>query len=318
MKIPLFFTLLLCVSCNQSPSIITIKGVAMTVPFEVQAATDDVKLVQNIVEETFAEIDQIYNNWNDASEISKLNVSKTPQPLSHQLYRLLLMTDLAVHLSDGRFDPTIEPIQQLWKKSLNQGSTPTEEEIAIHKDAIGWSKVHFDENTFWKDNPDLQLDLGGIAKGYAVDLLFERLQNAGIRDLYVEWGGEIKVSEKHPSGRSWNIAIKNLDMNTNPTLLTLSAKAIATSGDYEQNWSITSQQGKKTTYFHVIDPETLSPLQIKSGHLASVTVVGPSCALADALATAALFLPLEEAKAWTAEIKKRYPVEFYFVERNSD
>lgn len=321
-----FFLLLLLslISCESPSSYTSIRGIAMTMEFQVQTETDSKhspQQIREILDKTFAEVDKIYNKWNKNSEISKLNASSStsPQPISSKLFELLKKTDFIVKLTEGRFDPTIEPVQDIWKKSLVKSRIPTPDEIEGIRPCIGWDKVHFNSQFFWKDDPKLQIDLSGIAKGYAVDLLFERLQDAGFKHLYVEWGGEIRVSKNHPLGRSWNIEIKQIDSSSKPQILEVTAEALATSGDYEQNW-VVEANGEKKTYFHIINPSTLTPLEMRSERIASATVFAPTCFLADGLATSALFFEsMEEAVIWSTHLKSMYPeLTFYFTARNYD
>ena len=178
---------------------------------------------------------------------------------------------------------------RLWKSHLTQGQLPPLNLITDLIPAIGFDKVHFEEGHFWKDHDATSLDLSGIAKGYAIDLLLERLcLEMNISDLFVEWGGEIRAAGKHPEGRAWNIFISRLGQTVDT--LNLNDQAIASSGDYLQNWTIDS-----ITYCHIIDPRHLRPLQ--NGSITSASVLAPTCALADGLATAAmLFDTIEEGK----------------------
>jgi thiamine biosynthesis lipoprotein len=168
--------------------------------------------VQQIIEATFQEVDVIYNKWNPHSELSQLNAfpAHTPFSLSPQLNQFLLRVDALVRLSKGRFDPTIEPMQQLWKTKLEQGQCPTTQEIEALKPCIGWETLHIAHGVVYKNDGRTQLDLGGVAKGYCVDLLIERLHQIGLNSLYVEWGGEIRTLGFHPSQRPWRVFISRL------------------------------------------------------------------------------------------------------------
>lgn len=279
--------------------------------------------VKEIIQNTFAEINTIYNKWNPDSEISKLNRLKTGEiaTLSPELEQFLSQTEHIIKLTDGRFDPTIEPLQHLWKEKLVQGETPNDDEINAVVPALGWNKIHFGHGTFSKEHSSTQLDLGGIAKGYCVDLLVERLNAAGYPNLFVEWGGEIRASGEHPDRRPWRIFISRLgDTHQENAIATLDLvdQAIATSGDYMQFWTVEDQDNsgaKKTTYFHIFDPRTHRPLEKKSTSVASASVVAPTCMLADGLATAAMLFPsVVEAQKWAEEIKEKHPaLEFWIV-----
>jgi thiamine biosynthesis lipoprotein len=269
--------------------------------------------VQKIIHATFQEIDAIYNKWNPESELSQLNrlPAHTPQSLSPQLYQFLQRLDLLVHLSEGRFDPTIEPLQQLWKERLEQGKCPTQQEIDNLKPCLGWHTIHFANGIFSKDDERTQLDLGGVAKGLCVDLLVERLHHAGFNHLFVEWGGEIRTLGFHPSKRPWHVYISHL-ANRDPSQaiahVELMDRALATSGDYYQYWQVISDGGEEKLYCHIFNPLTLAPLEIKPGSVASASLLALDCVTADALAKVLmLFNTVEEAQTWLKEMQKEFP-----------
>lgn len=168
------------------------------------------------------------------------------------------------------------------------------EKLEEVKASVGWHFVHCVDRCFWKDSSLTALDFGGIAKGYAVDLLVEKLRAAGYQNFYVEWGGEIRTSGQHPSGRPWKVGIQGL------SAIDLSNAAIATSGSYIQNWTVGS-----SSYTHIIDPNRKEPLQ--NSTITSVSVIASSCREADAIATALMLFPSkEEAQKWAQE--KNYQV----------
>lgn len=287
------------------------EGSAMTMHYKIIVGKDlDVaqkKCIQNIIQETFAEIDSIYNKWNPESEIFKINRLKKNSvfPISNKLQNFLEKTEKLVTLSNGLFDPTIEPVQQLWKEALKNNEIPSHEFIEMRMQAVGFDKIHYGNGFIYKDHDDTSLDLGGIAKGYAVDLLVERLNDSGFSSLFVEWGGEIKALGKHPDNRPWHIFIshfKNISRESAIAHLDLKDEAIATSGDYLQNWTVGSDE--KTTYFHIVHPKTGSLLKIDSKSIASASVVAKNCFVADAMATTLMLFGNEkDAIAWIEKLK---------------
>lgn len=302
--------------CSQSSPVnpASFQGNAMTIDYHilVDSTPAQRQSIQQIIASSFDEIDSIYNKWNPYSELSAINrqPAGTPIPLSPKLKKLLTLTDKVVKLSNGRFDPTIEPVQQLWKKHLTAGSLPSIEELEPLKTVTGWDKIRIENNTLTKASDGVCLDLGGIAKGYGVDLIVENLNQAGFANVFVEWGGEIRASGKHPEGRPWRIFISRLESNDPQHAIAhidLQDQAIATSGDYLQNWTI-ERNGAQSTFFHIIDPITLHPLQKLPASIAGTSVTAPSCALADGLATAGMmFISVDEARSWAENIKKEYP-----------
>lgn len=313
------FALLLLTSCstNESPKpkgieLASFQGTVMTVPYKIEigdaiSPADQAKIEQ-VIRSTFHEINAVYNKWNPDSEVARINQAEAAVavPVSKELIAFLERCTRFVELSQGRFDPTVETIQNLWKQHLEEHTAPPRSEINRLKPAVGWHNLVIGKSTVTKKQSHTQIDLGGIAKGYAVDLLIERLQECGFRNLFVEWGGEIRAAGKHPQGRQWAVFISNLD-DLNPehalAYVPLSNQAIATSGDYLQQWKIGSK-----TYFHVFDPQTLYPLLMTDESIASATVLTKECVDADALATMLLMCKnMDEAKALCKQIQKKYP-----------
>ncbi len=312
--------LLFVLSCTKQTiqkNPVVFSGNMMTINYRILVGeTLDPQQIENvnrIIQETFYEIDSIYNKWNPHSEISQLNQMQAGEKktLSLPLFHFLERTDYFVMLTDGRFDPTLEPLQQLWKNHLEKGHIPQISDINELKPCLGWDKIHFGNGIFYKDDSRTQLDFGGIAKGYCVDLMIDNLTAAGVKHLYVEWGGEIRATGEHPSGRPWSIFISRLE-DSNPenaiAKIDLVEQAIATSGDYFQNWTVTTMEGKKETYCHVFDPKKLEPLTKKPGSVASASMIAKDCLTADALAKVLmLFDTEEEARHWMEQLQKIDP-----------
>ncbi|NGX54328.1 MAG: FAD:protein FMN transferase [Chlamydiae bacterium] len=303
---------LLCTACHspsRSPSITSFEKIAMEMKYTILIGetldSQQKQAAERIIADTFDEIDTVFNNWNPDSEISHLNRLPAGKKvvISEKLATLFRQINQLTLLTNGRFDPTVEPLVQLWKTRLRNGKLPSEEELGKIHPAIGWKKVHIEDGLFWKDHRLTAIDLGGIAKGLCVDLLATRLEKAGYSTLFVEWGGEIRTVGRHPEGRKWNVAIAGI------TTLEMENQSIATSGDYLQAWTVDG-----TTYTHIIDPNTKKPLEVTPGSIASATIVAKSCTFADGLATALMLFhsakeaaelvsALPEVRCWVAEQK---------------
>ncbi len=286
-----FFIFLLC-GCNRSHTLTRFEGCAMTIPYCIQVGdqlTDEqLKEIQGVILKTFSEINTIYNNWNPDSEVALLGQLPAHQSitLSDSLAAFLAFVDEIVLRTEGRFDPTVDRLQHAWKEHLHAGELPQQATLAPLVQATGWCHVHLEGKLFWKDHALTAIDLGGVAKGYTVDLIAQRLALAGYGSVYVEWGGEIRTVGRHPEGRPWKVGIQGLDA------IDLLDSAIATSGTYIQNWTIDG-----ISYTHIIDPRTYEPLQ--ASPISSVSVIASTCAEADALATALMLFPsVADAQNW--------------------
>lgn len=306
-----------CQSPKETERVQEFTGIAMTIPYKILVGAsirpDEEEKIRTIIKHTFAEVDSVYNKWNPQSELSKLNELKSGQKvaLSPQLLLFFELADNLIQLSQGLLDPTIEPLQELWKKHLEQGDIPSEEEIRLIAPCLGWDKIILSNGYFSKLDSRTKLDLGGIAKGYAVDLLTNRLEEVGYPNLYVEWGGEIRAIGKHPSQRPWSIYISRLgdpDPSKALTIIQLKNQAIATSGDYFQNWTVIDLNGQQTTYSHIFNPKTLAPLQVRPGSVASASLIAHDCLTADAFAKILmLFDTPEEAADWVKKMQSFDP-----------
>lgn len=310
MRIWALFFLFFC-SCQKTSHVQSIHGVAMTIPYQITTECTSVN-VASIISSTFEQVNTTFNKWNPDSELSQLNRydAAVPFSCSPQLWDLLRTCDQFVRLSDGKFDPTIEPIEQLWKESFQRSSTPTEDQISQLLPAVGWKELQMtDQQGLIKPHRTTAIDLGSIAKGLAVDMLVNRLSEAGLHSIYVEWGGEVRTKGLHPEGRPWRVGIRSPD-DPHKTLhiIELTDSALATSGDYLQYWNVMCD-GQTKTFFHVFDPRTGRPLEPTSHSIASVTIQHPSCCVADALATILLMAKDEDEASCTflSKIKPLFP-----------
>lgn len=281
----------------------------MTIPFEIQTEEDvPIEEVSEIIQETFAYVDNHYNKFNPHSELSLINSSpaKQPLPITEGLYTLLKETQRVWELTNGLFDPTVEPVAKLWKMQIQEGIVPSQEALESKRTSIGWNQVHFDKTSITKDDDALEIDLGGIAKGYTVDLLYERLKQKNIRHIYVEWGGEIRVSKEHPAIRPWRIALHSSESDQ-LAFLELSDQACATSGDYEQTWTLKDHDGQSKRFFHILNPLTLRLLEANGSKAKSYTVVAPTCTLADGIATSLFFFQGKDKEAYQTKLQQALP-----------
>lgn len=287
-----------------------VTGVAMTMPYVVitaKPASHD--QVSSIALEIFATCDAVFNGWNPDSEVSKLN--KLPPgkktAASGQLLKLFEVVDQVYALTDGRFDPTTGVLSVAFENSIREKARPPlPSEINNFKFAVGWHRrMERKGDRVGRGNGNIVLDFDGIAKGFVIDQIVEALVAAGFEDCYVDWAGDVRASGKHPSGRLWRSAVvlppdlkrvfKHWQNSTLPTMLSEDdigflahfafredtvGGAIATSGDY---FSIL-----KYGYHHIASPHGMTVLKANQSTVGSVCVAATTCAVADAVATAAM------------------------------
>ncbi len=245
-----------------------------------------------LVRETFSKIESQLSIFNPTSQISILNTQGTitlPIKPGGDDPDLLFLINEAVkisHRTSGAFDPTVAPLMRLWgfRRATRTASMPTDTDLHEALSHVGYQKIILTTNenstVTIKLIDGAKLDLGGIAKGYAVDLAYDRLVGAGLKDFIINLGGNIRVNGTPPQGSEWQIAIRDPDSPdklTDETLSLKSGEAVATSGSYERYVVI---DGKR--YSHIIDPRTGHPVE-RTG---SVSVKAKSALEADALSTA--------------------------------
>ncbi len=303
------------------------RGFAMTMPYHIKVgnalSSSKEEDVSTSIRATFDEVHSVFNQWNPDSEAAQINGLAAHQRyrLSPEMAAFIELTDGLVALTEGRFDPTIGPVKELWLRQLEQRKIPTTHELTKLQAVVGWKNIHVVGDVLWKEHSETTVNFDSIAKGYAVDMLVERLQKLGIKDLYVEWGGEIHAIGQHPDRRPWRVAIRGIDsddISESLAYVSLNDSAIATSGDYLQHWELECDDGAVLSFTHLVDPSTGRLLERREGAIASASIVTDGCAVADALATAAcVFGDVDSVKKWFLKVRERYPdAKLYLSERH--
>ena len=189
-------------------------------------------------------------------------------------------------LSEGGFDITVGPLTQLWRMARERGIPPSAEELKQKLDLVNFKNMMIDqEGKVFLKKRGMAIDLGGIAKGYAVDRAFELLNSLGYKILIVNAGGDLRVGGSKLD-QPWSIGIRDPRSSEKiMALVSVSDAAIATSGDYEKYFIY---QGKR--YHHIFNPKDGLP----SDGCQSVTIVCKEGMMADALATAIFVLGPEK------------------------
>ncbi len=240
-----------------------------------------------------AELNSVMSNYDPESELSRLCQSSphaTPQDVSRDLWFVLRQSHQLWKESDGAFDVTVGPLTRLWRRARRQKQFPSPQRQAAALEAVGSQHMVLGEkdHTLMLLKAGMELDLGGIAKGYAVDEALACLERHGIHRALVNGGGDLAASGAPPSQRGWKVGIAPLQPDGPPSrFLLLQRQAVATSGDA---WQFVELNGKR--YSHILDPRSGLPLTRRS----SVTVVAPTCCEADSLASAVSVLELEAAR----------------------
>ncbi len=242
-----------------------------------------------LVEQVLAEyrrIDAGMSTYKADSEISAINRSAAIGPVetSQELFDLISRSVELSSLSAGAFDITYESVGYLYDFRARQ--RPSEAEIDIRLAAIDYRNIVLDPaaRTVAFARPDVRINLGGIAKGYAVARGAELLQAAGVEHALLNAGGDTRVLGDR-RGQPWIVGIRHpRSADQVVTRLPLVDEAISTSGDYERFFE---DGGRR--YHHILNPVTGTPTE----GVLSVTVIGPDATMTDALSTALFVLGVE-------------------------
>jgi thiamine biosynthesis lipoprotein len=253
----------------------------------------DPQAAQAAIDAAFArmgEVEQIASIYDPQAEAFRLNKTGKLDDPSPELWELIVAAKEYYTLTNGAFDITVEPLLDLWryKKGVEkqfweldptvQAEAITETLALVGADRI---KLTSDPHRSIVLDPGMEITLGGIAKGYAVDQGLTALRKAGIKHALIDAGGDIGAFGGKPGSAKWELALRNpKDPEDSLVRFVLTDGAIATSGNYERYFDKEAKVG------HIMDPRT----GYSSHASSSASVVAETCMQADALATAAFVL----------------------------
>jgi thiamine biosynthesis lipoprotein len=250
------------------------------------------RTAQRCLEATFevqSRVESLMSYHREDSELSKINryAGAGAVPVSAWTFEVLQQAVHFSRLSEGAFDVTVGPLVDLWRRAGETNVPPSPEALAEARRKVGFEKLILDEKTRTVRFAvaGMRVDLGGIAKGYAVDKSVEALQKHGALGGLVDLGGNIRCFGRPPGGQDrWRIGLQDPNVapdefgSTRPLLiLALAEGSVATSGDYRR---FTTVQGERQS--HVLDTRTGQGARA----LASDTVIAADATRADALSTA--------------------------------
>ncbi len=256
---------------------------------EVQVWADSERAGQAAIDAVFAEMERVNQQMSpyiDSSELSQLNASATKAPVtvSAELFALLRYARQMSETSGGAFDITFASVGSHY--DYRTSKRPSDEVIARQLAAVNYRHLVLDpkRHTVFYAHPDVSIDLGGIAKGHAVDKAIEKLKKLGVAHAMVTAGGDTRLLGDR-LGRPWLVGIRDpRQANRQAVKLPLSNTAISTSGDYERYFEEDGQR-----YHHILSPATGK----SASGVQSVSVIGPSSTTNDALSTSVFVMGLE-------------------------
>ncbi|MCY6372661.1 FAD:protein FMN transferase [Clostridium ganghwense] len=230
----------------------------------------------------------------DTSEVSNINknAGKSPVKVSSQTFSVIKRGLYYSSLSKGHFDISIGSLVKLWEIGSENAKVPSKEEIEKSKSTINYKNILLDEKaqTVKLANKDMFIDLGGIAKGYAADVLANVLKSKKIESAIINLGGNVYALGSKPNGKTWNIGIQNPfePRGKHLGILNINNKSIVTSGVYER---FLEKNGKR--YHHILSPFTGYPVE---NSLVSITIIADNSIDADGLSTTVFSLGLDAGR----------------------
>ena len=245
---------------------------------------------EQAIDNAFGEIEKVDSLLSPSKEDNQLNLLNKEAKLQGVDPTFIYVLERSVYyseLSGGAFDITIQPVLDLWKSKFSPGGTyepPTLEELNETLKLVNYSEIRIEDGNVTLQ-PGMKVAVGGIAKGYAVDMAIESLEADGIENAFVNAGGDGKYIGRKPDGTAWIVGLQNPDKNGEyVTAISAEDVAVATSGNYERYFNESAKVS------HISDPRTGYP----STSLISSTAIAKDAIDADAFATAVFVLGEKE------------------------
>jgi thiamine biosynthesis lipoprotein len=271
---------------------------SMACAYAIVAYAEDASALSRTVEAAFDEVDRIdrlMSHYKPESPLSRLNreAARGPVAVDPELFDFLAESLRYSRESDGAFDITVGPLMKAWGFFRGGGRVPDSAELAALKDEVGYRHVLLDPHalTIHFDRPGVELDLGGIAKGYAVDRAVALLRREHVPAALVSSGGSTIYGLGAPPGETaWSVDVQDpADPGRVALTVRLRDRALSVSGSYEKSF-----ERDGVTYSHIMDPRTARPVQ----GVLSVAVVTDTGTAGDALDDAFFVQGVEATRRW--------------------
>ncbi len=279
-------------------ALIRVSRRAMGTEFQVVLAGEDERHLEqaaNLALDEVERLDRQLSLYRPESDLSAINAQAAEAPVRVEpgLFRLLERAAEITAATEGAFDVTVGSLMRCWGFFRGQGALPPPAKIAEALARVGMAHVEFDteERTVRFDRPGIEIDLGAIGKGYAVDRMVALLRESGVESALVHGGySTIYALGRPPEGEAWPLGIRHpFDAEQTLMPVPLRERALSTSGNYEQFFTF-----EGVVYSHVLDPRTGRP----APGMLSASALTTSATDSDALSTAFFVLGAEKTKAY--------------------
>jgi thiamine biosynthesis lipoprotein len=263
---------------------------------EIQVAHRDPRFAEDAIDAAIAELQRVeglMTRFRNDSDVGRANygAARDGIAVTRETGTVIVAALHAASVSDGRFDPAVGEVSELWDV-LNRHEPPPSDRIRRLAARGFWRKVDIstqpNEARVRFEDPDLHLDLGAIAKGHGIDRATAVLRDRGVKHAIVTVGGDLFALGDSPEGEPWTVGIRSPhDHRALAGTLKVSDRAVATSGDYERFF-----RWRGMRYHHLMDPATAAPRRTP---FHSATVLASRCIDADAASTSVFGLPHDAA-----------------------
>ncbi len=275
---------------------------AMGTVFTIYLYAQDQEQAEPSLDAAFEEIERLeetLSTYRATSEISRINrlAAKSAVTTDPEVFALLEKSLQYGRQSHGAFDVTVGPLMRAWGFFRGQGRYPTSEELRDSRENVGWEKVHLDPatRTVYFAAPGLELDLGAVGKGYAVDRVVKVLREAGLESALIDAGSSTLHAMSAPPGKNgWTVRVPMPgERSQTVSSVSLRNESLSTSGNYEKFFQL---EGRK--YCHVMDPRTGEPVQ----GVMQTTLIASDSTTTDALSNAMFVMGPEAGKQLLATL----------------
>ncbi len=251
-------------------------------------------LISEGIDSIFNAVNKSVSLWDETSVICRVNANDSTVVLDDIFIGNFRWAEKAWRLSDGAFDATVAPLVEMYGFLKKEKADVTQENIDSLLQFVGFEKIRIDGNKVVKDDPRVRLDFNAVAQGYTTDLISGFLLKKGIKDHLVDVGGEITARGTKQGGMPWVVGIEKPapDKDAERMIqksMPLTDRAVVTSGNYRK---YIEDGGRRLS--HSIDPRTGLPA---THDILSATVIAPTAAQADCLATVCMIVGREKAAA---------------------
>ncbi|GIO37938.1 FAD:protein FMN transferase [Paenibacillus antibioticophila] len=251
------------------------------------------------LEDLMKDIDYKINRSNEDSEIYAVNANAgiAPVKVSQETFDLVKIAVDYAKQTNGLLDPSIGPLVSLWNIGHEDAHVPPAEDIAAAQKLIDYRKVELNEDTLeiYLQDKGMDLDLGSYGKGYAADLIYDKLKEQGFDSAIIDLGGNVFAMGSKPGNLEWTVGIQDPDQKRGNDIGTVKVidKTVVTAGIYERYFV---ENGK--FYMHILDPRTGYPAE---NNISSVTIIADSSTAADTMDTSLLIMGIEDGLKFAEE-----------------